>query len=279
VAETRALRPGVHVPAHGLEGRARLAFRWARFGLRSILSGDLDFLGSALRAEVQLLRLTALDVIRPTEEVECNICGWTGRAFYPNTGPGYDEPDATCPGCRGIGRHRSLLALLCLETRFFEPGVRIAEVAPMRGFEALCRAQPGLDYVSFDLERSAMERGDITAMRFADQSFDYFVCFHVLEHIPDEEAALSEIHRVLHPGGEAVFQVPIDWDAEHTVEYGAPDPRDVGHVRRHGRDFGERLERAGFNVRALRSTEIVEPSIGARHGLCAEPIFFARRET
>ena len=38
-----------------------------------------------------------------------------------------------------------------------------------------------------------MEWGDITAMRYADRSVDWFICFHVLEHIPDEGAALAEI--------------------------------------------------------------------------------------
>jgi SAM-dependent methyltransferase len=131
--------------------------------------------------------------------------------------------------------------------------------------------------VSFDLERHSMERGDITAMRFEDASLDYFVCFHVLEHIPDEAAALAEIRRVLRPGGEVVLQVPIDWDVEHTREYDAPDPRDVGHVRRHGRDFAARIERAGFTVRSYSAPDVVGAEAAARLGLDPEPIFIARR--
>ena len=89
----------------------------------------------------------------------------------------------------------------------------------MRGFEALVRRQPGVDYTSFDLARHTMERGDITAMRYDTDSVDFFVCFHVLEHVADEAAALSEIHRVLRPGGTAVLQVPVDWDLAETYEY------------------------------------------------------------
>ena len=47
-----------------------------------------------------------------------------------------------------------------------------------------------------------MEKGDITAMHYAAESCDYFLCFHVLEHVPDDIAAIREIFRVLRPGGQ-----------------------------------------------------------------------------
>lgn len=265
------------VRPHPVEGRARLAFRWARFALRSVRAGHFDFARNALRAEWQLARQTAAELLPSSEEVECNICGWKGRGFLPNTGPGYDDVHTTCPGCRGLSRHRSLLAILRSTTDFFEPGARILEVAPMRGFEAVCRSHPGCDYTSIDLERHAMERGDITNLRFENDSADYFVCFHVLEHIPNEARAVREIHRVLRPGGCAVLQVPVDWDAEHTREYDGPNPRDVGHVRRHGRDFPARIAAAGFDVEAVRASEVLPPEQFSRQGLCDEPVFLARK--
>ena len=208
---------------------------------------------------------------------QCNVCGWHGPGFYPNTGPGYHESAVTCPGCSSLDRHRSLLALLVGETGLFSPGRRVVEVAPMRGFEALLQAQPGLDYASFDLERHAMECGDITAMRYPTDSVDYFICFHVLEHIPDAPAALREIRRVLRPGGAAVLQVPVDWEAAVTREYDAPDPRDVGHVRRYGRDFADRLARAGFEVRSLSVADTLPALVIERYGLSTEPVFLAIR--
>lgn len=272
-----SLAPTVTIEPRALEGRGRLGVRWMRFGARSIRSRDWDFVGHACQSIASLSVLTAADTVRRDDRHECNICTWTGRRFYPNTGPGYHESDTLCPGCRGIDRHRSLLALLTSSTDFFLEGNRIVEVAPMRGFEQLCRAQAGLDYTSFDLERHAMERGDITDMRFETDSVDYFVCFHVLEHIPDAEQALSEIWRVLRPGGTAVFQVPIDWDSESTLEYGAPDPRDVGHVRQYGSDFGARLEAAGFKVSAISVNEVYDPPTIERYGLSTEPIFLASK--
>ena len=45
----------------------------------------------------------------------------------------------------------------------------------------------------------------------ADASTDQVISFEVLEHVADEDAALSEIHRVLKPGGRLVISVPHRW--------------------------------------------------------------------
>ena len=46
------------------------------------------------------------------------------------------------------------------------------------------------------------------ALPFADNSFDGVLCLNALHHLPSYRAALSEIHRVLKPGGRAVFSEP-----------------------------------------------------------------------
>lgn len=45
---------------------------------------------------------------------------------------------------------------------------------------------------------------------FKGESFDGIVCSHVLEHVPDDQVLIKEIHRVLCPGGIAVIMVPIN---------------------------------------------------------------------
>jgi SAM-dependent methyltransferase len=270
--------PRVRIKGGAIMGRARLAARWARHSIRSAKQGSWDFVGNAIRAEGALAACTLADSLLPSRRVECNICSWRGRKFYPNTGPGYDERNTLCPGCRGLNRHRALLALLVRRTSFFAPGNRIIEVAPMRGFQALCLAQGDLDYTSFDLERFALERGDITKMKYPNDSVDYFVCFHVMEHIPDEKAALSEIRRILKPGGTCVLQVPLDWSVAKTYEYERPDPREVGHVRRYGKDFAQHVAEHGFTVTSMRASEQFDPDVIKRFGLSDEPVFFARHD-
>lgn len=48
---------------------------------------------------------------------------------------------------------------------------------------------------------------------YADQSFDLVLSVNVLECIVDKERLLTEVHRVLKPGGQVVF-AHFDWDSQ-----------------------------------------------------------------
>jgi SAM-dependent methyltransferase len=80
--------------------------------------------------------------------------------------------------------------------------------------------------------RAGVVRGDLTALPVPDASVDRVIASEVLEHIPDDDAAIAEIARVLKPGGRVAVTVPrygperICWalsDAYHANE--------GGHVR------------------------------------------------
>jgi SAM-dependent methyltransferase len=77
-------------------------------------------------------------------------------------------------------------------------------------------------------------QGDATRLPFADGSFDRVIAAEVLEHIPDDGAALHELARVLRPGGTIAVTVPsylperICWALSD--EYHAPYV-EGGHVR------------------------------------------------
>lgn len=64
-------------------------------------------------------------------------------------------------------------------------------------------------------ERVANERvtyvaADLTRLPYADASFDAIVCGWVLEHLPDSKSGLSELARVLQPGGKLLLMVTED---------------------------------------------------------------------
>ncbi|RZS89538.1 methyltransferase family protein [Motilibacter rhizosphaerae] len=95
-------------------------------------------------------------------------------------------------------------------------------------------------------------RGDATRLPVADASIGLVVAFDVLEHIPDDAAALRELHRVLRPGGTLLVAVPAgmrNWSA-HDVA--------VGHVRRYEREgLRDLVAGGGFELRELRSWNVL----------------------
>ncbi|MDQ3484380.1 MAG: class I SAM-dependent methyltransferase [Actinomycetota bacterium] len=89
--------------------------------------------------------------------------------------------------------------------------------------------------------------GSVTALPFADASFDVVSAFDVVEHCADDTAALAELARVLAPGGRLLLSVPAyawAW-SDHDVR--------AGHYRRYTQArLVAAVEEAGFVVR--RST-------------------------
>ena len=93
-------------------------------------------------------------------------------------------------------------------------------------------------------------RADALAMPFPDGTFDRVVAAEVLEHIPDDAAALAEIVRVVRPGGTVAVTVPsygpekLCWmlsDAYHA--------NDGGHVRIYRRaELVQLLRATGLQV-------------------------------
>ncbi len=95
-----------------------------------------------------------------------------------------------------------------------------------------------------------VKQGDALNLPFPDGEFDRVVAAEVLEHIPDDDAAIAELVRVLRPGGTIAVTVPrwlpekVCWllsDAYHEVE--------GGHVRIYrGHELAARLEQAGLRL-------------------------------
>jgi SAM-dependent methyltransferase len=88
-----------------------------------------------------------------------------------------------------------------------------------------------------------VREGSITAMPFADASFDVVLATDVVEHVDEDQRAVDEVARVLRPGGTALFTVPAFqslWGLQDEVSH---------HKRRYRRaGFRALVDRAGFAV-------------------------------
>ena len=146
--------------------------------------------------------------------------------------------------------------------RLLQRRPRLLHIAPEHCIRDALAANPALRYVSVDMYDPAVDRAaDLTALPFRDESFDFAICSHVLEHIEDDRAAMEELFRVLAPGGRAVVMVPIEMDRPHTYEDSSIDSaagRNEAfghpyHVRVCGADYPDRLRQAGFTVKLVYS--------------------------
>jgi SAM-dependent methyltransferase len=154
-----------------------------------------------------------------------------------------------------VGRRRMLRRLIEL----YAPPAR-----PLRILDAGCGTgatmlalEPLGEVWGCDLSEDALamsrERGaqhlrccDVTALQFADASFDVVVTADVLEHVPDDERAVKEMARVLRPGGVLVATVPA-----HRYLWSEHDEA-LLHLRRYERDeFVTLVEGAGLQMRKL----------------------------
>jgi SAM-dependent methyltransferase len=167
------------------------------------------------------------------------------------------RPNARCPDCGALERHRLAGLYMQHELALFDGTPRLMlHLAPEAALERLFRRVPGLTRVTADLLRKdVMVRLDLTCLPFRNDRFDAIYCSHVLEHVPNDRAAMAELRRVLRPGGWALLQVPVlrevtDEDSavvrpeDRLRRFGQED-----HVRIYGRDYADRLRRSGFEVR------------------------------
>lgn len=139
-------------------------------------------------------------------------------------------------------------------------GRKILHFAPERQLRKRVQAA-AKTYITADFERGDCDvRLDMSAMpQVADASFETVIACDVLEHVPDDLAAMREIRRILVHGGAALLTVPqMDPPAVTDADPSVVDPSEreqrfgqKDHVRIYGDDFEQRLTASGFAVRIV----------------------------
>ncbi len=176
--------------------------------------------------------------------------------FFPY---GYNKQrkNALCPGTFSLERHRLLWLYLKKETDFFNSNNKILHFAPEQCFHKFFKSF-FKNYTTTDLNSPIVDiKADICNLPFNDNSFDYILCNHVLEHIYDDEKAMKEIYRVLNKNGIAILQVPIDINNNYTHEGRDIDNKQdrnklfgqYDHLRMYGLDYFKKLKNIGFKVK------------------------------
>jgi dTDP-4-amino-4,6-dideoxygalactose transaminase/SAM-dependent methyltransferase len=192
-----------------------------------------------------------------------------------------------CPHCGATDRDR-LYALYLTERlpkeESAQPALGLLDIAPSAPLSAFIRKNFRIYYRTADrFMKNVDDRVDITSLHcYEDNSFDAFICSHVLEHVQDDRQAMTELFRVLKPGGWGIAMAPIcirlskireDFSktssADRTKFFGQHD-----HVRVYSREgFIERLQGSGFVVEQARTEHfgLDEP---ARYGIAPSSVLY-----
>jgi len=209
------------------------------------------------------------------EAFECPFCGYRSKDW---ASIGLDFPvlrekqvvgaglrEGGCHSCGSSDRERLVWVVIKDELRMLERlGSSILHVAPEQVLSERLLAAGFERYVCGDLYTEGykypahVQNLDVLDMPFEEGSFDLVICNHVLEHIPDDRAAMRSLLRVLKPGG-----VPISLNTQATSEDpSVVDPKarerlfgQFNHVRIYGQDYESRLREAGFRVERKRLAE------------------------
>lgn len=139
----------------------------------------------------------------------CPVCDHVVRREFL---PGPDgRPDASCPRCRSLERHRFLAVLLSSLRPALGSLATVLEVAPSTSLTPLLDSLEPRRHLRLDAEagnRLADVRGSLTALPCPDDSIDLLLCDQVLEPGAGSRRAMAEMARVLRPGGLGILRAP-----------------------------------------------------------------------
>lgn len=198
---------------------------------------------------------------------------------------GSDVDNYACPKCASHDRERHLfyfMNTLGIFERMQDSSV--LHFAPELHLANRIVASGPANYLQGDLypDSPAVQKLDLLSLPFDDDSFDFVIANHVLEHVSDDRGALREIFRVLTPGGLAILQTPFSGQLEKTWEdpgieseqarlqaYGQED-----HVRLYAKDIFQRFTEFGLISRVAGHTSVLAGVDARKEGLNVREPFF-----
>lgn len=184
------------------------------------------------------------------KNVICPCCQWSGSAFITTCNSKRVNYYSNCPNCDSRSRHRGLSTLLVqslenkkLDLLFFAPEKVLLQILNNDLANINIKTT---DYYSTDVD---FPNEDIQKLSFESQTYDYILCNHVIEHVPNDDLAFAELSRILKNNGKAVITIPGDYDINATEVFTQTDSN--GHFRHYGLDVIKKMESYFSKVDAI----------------------------
>ncbi|EJL73547.1 class I SAM-dependent methyltransferase [Chryseobacterium populi] len=181
---------------------------------------------------------------------ECNICRSRLKHFIR-----LDNGNLLCPVCGSLPRSRRLFKIL--NENYLNTGLSVLDFSPSRAIFRALKNRKDIQYFPTDYENEFLAdyHFDITKIDSEPERFDLILCYHILEHIENDAAAINELYRVLKKNGTALIQTPFKaGDIYENFEIKSPEERlkhfgQEDHVRIYSVEgLTERLRKAGFQT-------------------------------
>lgn len=192
------------------------------------------------------------------DKVECPVCERSFSKFLSYGSDVAHRENVLCPYDLTLERHRLMWLYLKDHSNFFTAEkLNVLHIAPEQCFHSRFKKQKNLNYLTGDLVSPIADMHfDLHQIPLEDNRFDVIFCNHVLEHVEDAHQCMSELYRVMKPGGWGIMQVPQDYTRDTTYEdptITSPEEREKhfwqkDHVRLFGKDYPDWLRKAGFTV-------------------------------
>ncbi len=201
--------------------------------LKKGCSGEWLGLGNYLISEM----LNILPFVRSDKKmIECPLCNYNASQFIHLGNKLGISWDSACPSCDCRSRHRGLFFLY---NRYLKTSdsKKILHFAPEKSFVSYFKNIGTHRYKTTDFNMIEVDfpNQDIQCLTFDDCSYDIVLANHVLEHVENDEIALSEIERILKKNGKAILTIPGDWRRAKTTIF--PNLDLNGHYRDYGLDI------------------------------------------
>lgn len=205
----------------------------------------------------------------------CNTCHYGLKRFVI-----LENGEQLCPRCGSLPRVRRLWHLLESD---LQPEMTLLHFSPSPSLRKCLDKIERLTQITTDYagEFHADKKLDITDTGEPSAHYDRIICYHILEHVPEDGKAMSELFRLLKTGGCCYIQTPFKaGEIYENLDITTPEERlkhfgQEDHVRIYSVEgLKKRLEQAGFYVEILYFETETPNMMGLKEG---ETVLLAKK--